>query len=44
VNCDRHNKNKNRSRKLATDHTVFSSECESFRRISSIVSSKINYG
>jgi len=44
VNCDRHNKNKNRSRKLATDHTVFSSECESFRRIVSIVSSKINYG
>jgi len=44
VNCDRHNKSKNRTRKFATDHTVFSSECESFRRISSIVSSKINYG
>jgi hypothetical protein len=44
VNCDRHNKNKNRTRKFATDHTVFSSDCESFQRISFIVSSKTNYG
>jgi hypothetical protein len=44
VNCDRFNKSTKSSKKLQTNHSVLSEECESFKRIKNIVNSKVNYG
>ncbi len=42
-NCHTYNQSKHCKRQLNTCHTVFSSDCESFKRIKSIIQSKIQY-
>jgi hypothetical protein len=42
-NCDKTNKSR-KTNKLATDHSCFSQECETLKRIKNIILSKTDYG
>ncbi len=43
INCQRHNQSKHAKRQLDICHTVFSSDCESLKRIKNIIHSKTQY-
>jgi hypothetical protein len=44
INCEKYNQNSNTKRKLNTNHSSFSNDCPSYKKVVQTIQSKIDYG